>query len=809
VSARSEIRSRGWRGPLSPAPAPAAAPARRAGGPPAGTGTARSAAALAHDSLVLRLTAFAALAAFATAHWAMLVENAPFGRTLLVLLVATGGAAALGLLSLAPLPRPALHGLAAIVGFATLVLGLMAAGLPGRLLLPEHWSELTDGLDRGLAGVQGVDWPYDGPDVWIRRTILLGAPALLAIAATLAFWPARRGAGMLRTLGLVALLLLYGTAVTEHDPGAAAMRGLALLLLIAGWLWLPRMPSREAAVAAAVVASVGVLSLPVAAALDGERPWWDYKAWSWFGDGEVISFDWTHEYGPLDWSRAGATVLNVKSDRPHYWKAETLDAFDGLRWVRSARADDNRYGPEVAYRASQPEGRWDYNEYNLNWDERIRFTVRSLSSNMVVGAGITLRVDGVRGARPSSDGTTRLAPGRKLERGDSYYVRTYAPNPTQEQMERVPEGYSSGLIGYTAIQLPNRGESATEGVALQGDAARELAARQRPVIFVPLRGNPDPENDAALAERAILRSPYERMYELAQSLTAQQPNAYAAVKNVERYLQSNYTYAERVPTRPIPLTGFLYQERRGYCQQFSGAMALMLRMVGIPARVAAGFSPGSFNKDTNEYRVRDLDAHSWVEVWFQGIGWVPFDPTPARSPAQSQSSALATSAAAADAGEVRQTRQGVAASERGTDIGANLGSEGGNGWLVPVLLVIVILPLVGGALLLGIRVRRLRSLGPDELAEMQLSELQRGLVRLGWDLPASTTLLALERRLGRFAGPASEAYAEALRANRYDPRAPDAPGLGERRVVRRELTRGSLVDRLRGLIAFPPGAPRP
>ena len=111
------------------------------------------------------------------------------------------------------------------------------------------------------------------------------------------------------------------------------------------------------------------------------------------------------------------------------------------------------------------------------------------------------------------------------------------------------------------------------------------------------------------------------MYDLAQRLTADQPNAYAAVKNVEQYLQSNYTYAERVPTRPIPLMGFLYQERRGYCQQFSGAMALMLRMAGIPARVAAGFSPGSYHEDTKE-SVRDLDAHSWVEVWFQGIGWV-------------------------------------------------------------------------------------------------------------------------------------------------------------------------------------------
>ena len=807
MSVGSEPRSRGWRGPLSPAPAPAGTSTGTTH--PAAAGAARSAELVTRDSFPLRLTAFAALAAFATAHWALLVENAPAGRTLLVLLVATGGAAAIGLLSRVPIPRPALYALAAVAGVVTLVLGLMAAGLPGRLLLPAHWSELADGLDRGLAGLQGVEWPYDGPDVWIRRTVLIGAPALLAIAATLAFWPARRGVAALRFAGLVALLLLYGTAVAEHDPGAPALRGLALLLLIAGWLWLPRMPSREAAVGAAVVAAVGVMSLPLAAVMDGDRPWWDYRAWSWFGDGEAITFDWTHEYGPLDWSRAGATVLNVKSNRPHYWKAEALDAFDGLRWVRSRAADDNRFGPEVAYVESDPDGSWNYNEYNLKWDERIRFTVRSLSSDMVVGAGITLSVDGIGGARPSSDGTTRLRRGRKLERGDSYFVRTYAPNPTKEQMEGVPQGFSDWLVGYTAIQLPNPGESATAGVAFQGDAAREQAARQRQVVFVPLRGNPDQDDDTSLARRAIRGSPYERMYDLTQRLTADQPTAYAAVKSVEQYLQSTYTYSERVPTRPIPLMGFLYQERRGYCQQFSGAMALMLRMAGIPARVAAGFSPGSFNKDTGEYRVRDLDAHSWVEVWFQGIGWVPFDPTPARSPAQSQSSALATSAAAADAGEVRQTRQGVAA-ERGSDIGAGLGSDGGSGWLVPVLLLaLVAVPLAGGALLFGRRVRRLRSLGPDELAEVQLSELRRALVRLGWDLPASTTLLGLEQRLGRFAGPASEAYAEALRANRYDPRAPDAPGLAERRVVRRELTRGSLVDRLRGLVAFPPGAPRP
>ena len=90
-------------------------------------------------------------------------------------------------------------------------------------------------------------------------------------------------------------------------------------------------------------------------------------------------------------------------------------------------------------------------------------------------------------------------------------------------------------------------------------------------------------------------------------------------------------------------------------------MALMLRMLGVPTRVAAGFSPGSYNRDTGEYRIRDLDAHSWVEVYFTGIGWVPFDPTPTAAPAESQSAAAAASAASAGAGEVANPRGGVAA----------------------------------------------------------------------------------------------------------------------------------------------------
>jgi transglutaminase-like putative cysteine protease len=776
---------------VRPAPAPPA-PARA------------QAASPVRDPFPLRLVAFGGLALFGAAHWSMLVVDPHGGRTLLVVLVAVGGAAALGLLDRTPLPRPAVHALAAVVALLTLALGLMAAGLPARLLLPNHWSELFDGLDRSLAGVESVEWPYEGPDPWIRLTILLGAPFMLAIAGAVAFWPSRRAGPILRVAGLAVLLLFYGTAVTEHDPGRPLLRGLGLFLLVAAWLWLPRIPRREAALGAAVVAGVGLLALPLAAALDADRPWWDYRAWNLFGGGKAVTFDWNHQYGPLDWPREGTTLLNVKSDRPHYWKAQVLDGFDGFRWVRTGASNNTDVNAELPRQPA--DANWSLFERNPEWEERIRFTVRSLSSNLIVTAGNTYREEGVE-AILFSDGSGILQ-GEPLKKGDSYEIQTYAPDPTQAQMRAAVPGYPDDLVRYTALELPAPGTSAVRGVGRLGDAGRDESEGTR--VFVGLRG--DPQSGDANADELLRNSRYARTYALAHRITDGERNGYDAVKAVENYLQRNYVYSERVPSADLPLEDFLFREEAGYCQQFSGAMALMLRMVGIPSRVVAGFSPGSYNRDTGEYRVRDLDAHSWVEVYFTGIGWVPFDPTPTAAPAESQSSGLAaTSAARGDAGEVtQQTGNRSSLSERAAGGPGGGGDGGGGGWVILALAVVLVLLTGGAGLLVALRMRRLRGLTPGELAEAQLRELRRALLRLGWEIPAATTLLALERRLGRAAGPASAAYAGGLRAHRYDPRAPAAPGAPERRALRRELTaRGGLRARLRGLLAIPPGGPRP
>jgi protein-glutamine gamma-glutamyltransferase len=804
---------------LHPAAATAGAPA--SGGRRAAFVSSARAAEL--RLALIRLATFAALALFGAAHWAALVGGAPFGRTLLVVLVAVAGGAVLILLGTVDTKRfltGALGGrprgarafiviLALLTGFATLCLGLGASGLPLRLLGPENWGELTDGLDRGLGGVQGVNWPYDGQDWWIRQTILLGAPFLLAIAATLTFFPSQRGGSLFRGAGLVVLLALYGTAVVEHDPGEPLLRGFVLLILVAAWLWLPRLAAREAAAGAAVVMAIGILSLPPAAALDGERPWWDYRAWNWFGGGTPITFSWNHEYGPLDWPRDGTTLLNIRSNRPHYWKVETLDGFDGLRWVRTSRPEILEDHAELPPHFGFPQGRtWDLNEYNPRWDEEIEVTVRSLTSELIVGAGITHDVEGAR-VDYSADGTTRLL-GDELEEGDEYTVYAYAPDPSRNLMRRSTEvGYPSDYTRYTRIYLPGPGESATEGVGLQGDAVRTDAFENRESVTVPLMN--EPLRDPRLADAQLRDSAYARVFDLAQQWTVGAETPYDAVKAIENRLQEDYRYAERVPTRPIPLHGFLFEERAGYCQQFSGAMALMLRMIGVPARVAAGFSPGSYNRDSKEYRVRDLDAHSWVEVYFTGIGWVPFDPTPIRAPAESQSSGLlATSAARGDAGEVSNPRAGVAAERAQAGAGGQLGEEGGSSLLLRLFALLVLAALAGAGAWVVLRTRAQRGLTPEQRAEAQLAELRRALTRLDWEVPAATTLLGLERRLGRTAGPAAARYAASLRAHRYDPRAPSAPGSRDRRALRRELSAQSgLVGRLRGLLAIPPGGPKP
>jgi len=99
---------------------------------------------------------------------------------------------------------------------------------------------------------------------------------------------------------------------------------------------------------------------------------------------------------------------------------------------------------------------------------------------------------------------------------------------------------------------------------------------------------------------------------------------------IERYLRTQYAYTLQLPnSRPRdPIEHFLFERKKGHCEYFASSMAVMLRTLGIPSRVVNGFRGAELNEVSGSYIVRARDAHSWVEAYFPGQGWVTFDPTP-------------------------------------------------------------------------------------------------------------------------------------------------------------------------------------
>lgn len=125
-----------------------------------------------------------------------------------------------------------------------------------------------------------------------------------------------------------------------------------------------------------------------------------------------------------------------------------------------------------------------------------------------------------------------------------------------------------------------------------------------------------------------------RIPEFARKITASANNPYDKALTLESYLRANFGYTLNLTGKPgaDPLAHFLFETKAGHCEYFASAMAVMLRTLGIPSREVNGFLPGEYNDVGGDYIVRASDAHSWVEAYFPGSGWVTFDPTPPASP---------------------------------------------------------------------------------------------------------------------------------------------------------------------------------
>jgi transglutaminase-like putative cysteine protease len=211
-----------------------------------------------------------------------------------------------------------------------------------------------------------------------------------------------------------------------------------------------------------------------------------------------------------------------------------------------------------------------------------------------------------------------------------------------------PEGklFWSGTLFSADVPLrvdwrfrPQSNLFADQASLLQADmfAAATSATAYKAESYVPdvtiaeLRATSDDYPEDILERYLVLpRSVPGRVRRLAEDITRGKSNPYDKAKAIEVYLRANYPYDLEVPAPPPDqdvADYFLFDLKKGYCDYFATTMVVMARAAGIPARFVSGYSPGAYDAPNAQYVVRELNAHSWAEVYFTDIGWVEFEPT--------------------------------------------------------------------------------------------------------------------------------------------------------------------------------------
>lgn len=745
----------------------------------------------------IRSLAFAGLCAYGVDRWSRLWHHPPLWR-----LYGVAGLA-VALVVLVPFVRRVVSrrggpwgpAAAAVLGAGLILAALPVAGLPGEWLLHVRIAVSLREIGRGLSGLDTMLVPYRGHDGPIRLVMTLGAAVLLLDAAAALTFIGRPdvelgdGRRVAAALPLVALAIVPSTLVPGHAP---VLQGLILFGLLALFVWGERIGSGRRG-GALGLACVGALAgVTAAPALSSSRPWVNYEAWGAAGVVPGLeSFNWNQTYGPLSWPQHGRVMFTVRARVGDYWKAEDLTTFNGIAWVEGPPvigsnqtgllSESDTTAPAANRSAPSPSP-----AIARRYTHTVQVTIGSMSTTDVIGgSGVMLRPQIAGGVTQGSAVGTWTA-FRPLGPGDTYSATTYSPTPSASELTRASEQpYPGGALGGNlSLTLP-QGHSRSTELSFPG-------------FHRPL---------GRLRKLALRASPYAPAVTLARRLAARAATPYAFVRAVQSYLDDgNYIYDQRPQTSRYPLIDFLFHSRIGYCQQFSGAMAMLLRMGGVPARVAAGFTPGSFDPGHHLWTVSDTDAHAWVEAWFPEFGWVRFDPTPATAPALRNSAlsneprpgAISRAFGQGHVSRPRTRRRTATASHTRTTPPAaagggsrprGSGASGAGGWVAGGLAL---------ALLLAAGLWQAARRVPVD----RLGELERALSRTGRPLRRGATLASLETRFHD--SPDAVAYVRALRLERYGTGAA-APTAAGRRAVRAQLAAGlGLAGRLRALWALPP-----
>lgn len=656
------------------------------------------------------------------------------------------------------------------------------------------------------------------PGTWIGEMVTRAEAGLRGFETTpLPFEPAGRpGMHALVLLAVLCFTLAAGLAVSFDRPlvaGAAVVIGggwatasltwgrplAAGAVLLAGVLWpaaVLRVRTRADGVAALGAASV-VVVIGVAVAAAGVAPAsasLDWRDWSLLGSGgkrTSVSFVWNAAYDGIDLPSEPTVVFRVKGpERAHYWRASTLDLFTRGRWFESLMSSTNS-GPRVVLppdpllpKAARDPSSW--------FQQRIE--IRALEERRLLAAGQPMEVRGDELSRVLVLGGGVLAVADPLPRGATYSVWSFASSPEPRELARSQPRYPLEVRRYLALErwvFPGFGAPGRDRLA------RRLFAES----FGPLVA-------------------FRDVYDVARRLTATAGSPYEAALAVETWLRLNggFRYDEQPPrVAGEPLARFVLDQKRGYCQHFAGAMAVMLRMLGVPARVAVGFTSG--RNDEGEWVVSDTDAHAWVEAWFDGHGWLPFDPTPGRGTFTASYTVASDSPTAARAlgrgaiGDVPPATTDTTTatgSSRGTGRG---GTEDGSRW--PWLLVLLAIAPITALALAKTGRRRIRyaTSDPRRVATAARAELLDVLRDQGLELPDGATAAVVEVELARRTSASAARFVRAHARARYGPLDGAAAAAdetrGELRALRAALRRDlGLEQRVRGFLSLRSLRPR-
>lgn len=430
-------------------------------------------------------------------------------------------------------------------------------------------SDLPQEALEGWAFIQSSSAPV-GPHPGVAL-IIIGALAVLGLAAQAASVPTRWPA-----LGIMPLVCLYVVPSLVLVTPMLVEEFLLLVVAIVGLLWAgSALPSGGLlARATALLTTVGIGAITLALTLAA--------------------------------AQAFPTLEPRRPQEPLQMNDPSLDLKRNL--VEGSR------DVILSYRTDNPGG-----EY-LKLATLPMFSAEGFGlADVRVGSG---RLPGVPGDPRGEQRTTEVSIGAFRS---EWLPVPYAPTRVDAPGEW---GFALDTLDVMALTRLNRA-SATEGLTY---TVTSLAVRPDAATIAAATSDAAPRRDLNTGIGALPQD----VIQLAQQVTAGRTTAGAKAQALEAYLRSDrFTYstapAVGVGDGLATIQDFLFRSRRGYCEQFAGSMTLMARSLGIPARLAVGFVPGT--QADGEWRVTARDMHTWPEIWLDGQGWVAFEPTPARGDA--------------------------------------------------------------------------------------------------------------------------------------------------------------------------------